>query len=637
MLSSLQFVPPPKTFLLIYILFRSSPWKAGAIPVPSDSNITCKRLNEAWLALEFIRGTDSLVFVPERSMHVFVSSKLPDLKSSCYSSSSVVTLEDHGALVTCLSVDRDGNLIISGDENGVVCVRWSKGEDLFLSVVLKAHAGPVMAMKLSNTANHFITGGIDGSARLWKSLQDEERVISLCELHVGSGLICSLALSERNCVVGTSDGTVYIFGGMEVGEEEQEVHTPSLLVKFQHTRWPITMISSFIGLEPTAVWATADDKGTIMLYNVLNCERGRKGEWIPIAEHNLGAPPTVLDFLEPRNIASPLLLTCTHDSSTMRIWKTNELPLGDPLPLLSPPQPVVQRTTAAAAAYSSVHAAHRDHGEHDDHGLLRTEDVESDNIPSPMSSRPSLQNNNAALDEGLLPLPSPPQPVVRTGVGFSVQVASSDHGEHGKPARHGLYTEDAESSSCNVAANPPPTSRYNSLQNNAAAAFHVEGTGRNPSKNSPHVVAPPQLSSLCNPTIHSSARLTTTQGRKMYCSQSDAVYTDENYKNIATASVNVDRDDVLYPNLTPIEKPTADVERHMNRSTPHLHSSSKVAVVERRPVVHLEPTDRTFMNVQPPTIAESFTTLAKFADPPFRDEYNNSCGQDGDHHGYIEQ
>ncbi len=573
------------------------------------------------MALEFIRGTDSLVFVPERSMRVLVSSKLPDLRSSCYASSSVVTLEDHGALVTCLSVDRDGHLIISGDENGVVCVRWSKGEDLFLSVVLKAHTGPLTAMKLSNTANHFITGGIDGSARVWQLLQNEERVISsLCErvislyeLHVGSGLISSVALSELNYVVGSSDGTVYIFGGKDGGEE---VHTPALMAKFQHTRWPVTIISSFTGLEPAAVWATADDKGTIMIYNVVNSEGG-KGEWIPIAEHNVGAPPTALDFLERSNIACPLLLTCTQDGSTLRLWKTNELPLGGPLPLSSPPQPVVQRT---AAAYSSVQAAHPDHG----HGL-RTEDVESDNIPSPMSSRPSLQNN-AALDEDLLPLSPPPQPVVRTAIDFSVQVAPSDHGEYGKLARHGLRTEGAESS-CNVSS-PPPTSRHDSLENNAAA-FHVEGTvrnGRSPSKNSAQVVAP-LSSSLCNPMIHSSARL--TQAHRMYCSQSDAVFTEENYKNIATASVNVDRDDLLYPNLTPVEKP-AVVERHAKKST-RPHSSSKV-VVEKWPVVHLEPTDRTFTNVQSPAIAESFTKLAKFADPPFRDEYN-SCGQDY----YIEQ
>ncbi len=564
--------------------------------------------------MAFIMETNSLVFVPERSMRVFVSSKLPDLKSR-YGSTGVVTLEDHGALVTCLSVDRDGHLVISGDENGVVCVRWSKGEDLFLSVVLKAHIGPVTAMKFSNITNQFITGGIDGSARVWQSLKHEERVLPICELHVGSGLISSVALSELDYVIGISYGTVYIFGGTD---RREEVSTPSLMAKFQHTRWPITFISSFTKLEPAAVWATADDKGTIMIYNVVNSEGG-KWIWVPIAEHNLGVPPTAFDFLECSNIECPMLVTCTQDGSTLRLWKTNELPLDGPVPLSSPPQPVVRRTEV----YSSVQAVTRpDHGEHD-HGLC-TENVESDNIPSPMSSSsmPSLQSN--ALDEDLFSLPSSPQPVVRSAVDFSVQAAPSDHEEHDKLPHHGLHTEGVDSS--RDVSSPPLTSRPDSLENNAT--FDVEGTVRDghiPSQNSVQVVAP-LSSSLCNPMIHSSARL--TQAPKLYCSQSDAVYTKENYKNIATASVNVDRNDVLYPNLPPIESPAVN-EHQMKKSIQPLSSSK---VVEKRQMVHLEPTDRTFTNVQPPAIAESFQKLAKYADPPFRDEYD-SFGQDY----YIEQ
>ncbi len=110
-------------------------------------------------------------------------------------------------------------------------------------------------------------GGIDGSARVWQPLKYEERVLPICELHVGSGLISSVALSELNYVIGISYGTVYILGG--TGRREEEVPTPSLVAKFQHTRWPITIISSLTELEPAAVWATADDKGTIMIYNVV--------------------------------------------------------------------------------------------------------------------------------------------------------------------------------------------------------------------------------------------------------------------------------------------------------------------------------------------------------------------------------
>ncbi len=579
----------------------------------------CRRLNEAWIALQYISETDSLVFVPEHSMRVFVSSKLPGLRSS-YGSSSVVALEDHEALVTCLSVDRDGHLVISGDENGVVCVRWSKGEDLFSSVILKAHTGPVTAMKLSNIVNRqLITGGIDGSARVWQTLQHEQKIFPLYELHIGSSLICSMAISELNYVVGISDGTVYIFGGTGRGGEE-EVPTPPLMAKLQHSRWPITMISSFIAQESNTVWATADSKGIVMIYNGLNSEGG-KGEWIPIAEHNLGALPIALDFLECSNILCPILLTCTQDGSTLNLWKTSELPLDGPLPLPPPPRPVVRR----AAVDSSAQVARLDHGEHG-HGLSTEEDVESDNMPSPMNSRPSLQNN--ALDEeDILPQSFPPQPVERTAANYSVQVAppSRHGGEYDKLAYHGVRTEDTTSSLRNVSS-PPMTSRHDDcLENNSV--FDVEGTVRNgghipPRNNSVRVVAP-LSSTLSNPMIHSSARL--TQAHRLHCSQSDVVFTEEKYKSIATASVNVDRNDFLYPNLIPVEQPPATTKYQAKKSMQPLSSSK---VIKKRAVVHLEPTDRTFTNLQAPAIAESFQELAKFADPPFRDELDLSSEQD---------
>ncbi len=543
-------------------------------------------------------------------MRVFVSSKLPDLKSR-YGSTDVVSLEDHGALVTCLSVDQDGHVVISGDENGVVCVRWSKGDDLFLSVVFQAHTGPITAMKFSNITKQFITGSIDGSARVWQSSKHEERVLPICQLHVGSGLISSVALSELNYVIGMSHGTVFIFGGSSTGRRE-EVSTPSLVKKIQHTRWPITNISSFTELEPAALWATVDDKGTIMIYNVVNSEEGGEWIWVPIAEHNLGAPPTVLDFLECSNIECPMLLTCTQNGSTLRLWKTNELLLDGPVPLLSPPQPVARRTEAN----SSIQSASSDHEEHG-RGLF-ADDVESGNIPSPMSSSstPSLHNN--ALDEDLLPLPFPPQPIVRSAVEFSVQaVAPSDREEHDKLPHHDLRTEGVDSS-CDVSS-PLLTSRLDSLENNGT--FDIEGTnrdGRIPSQNSVQAVPAPLFSSLCNPMINSSARLTQAPP-KLRCSQSDAVYMKENYKNIATASVNVDCNDVLYPNLPPIESPAANENKMKKKSTRPISSSKVVETLQ----VHLEPTDRTFTNIQPPAITESFQKLAKFSDPPFRDELDS--------------
>jgi WD40 repeat protein len=73
--------------------------------------------------------------------------------------------EDHAAAVTAIAASDNGNVIISGDENGIVRL-WDR-EGRPIGQPSKAHDGPVASVAISSNGQMIVSGGSDGKVLRW--------------------------------------------------------------------------------------------------------------------------------------------------------------------------------------------------------------------------------------------------------------------------------------------------------------------------------------------------------------------------------------------------------------------------------------------------------------------------------------
>ena len=112
----------------------------------------------------------------------------------------------HSGTVTGIGIRRDGRLIVTGDDYGVIKFWDSLSNRLTFTV--KAHQGRINVIEFSPDGTQVISGGEDGILRLW-----DTRTGRLIRFFAGH-------TSPVNCVAFSPDGSFAISGGGSYGEDQ---------------------------------------------------------------------------------------------------------------------------------------------------------------------------------------------------------------------------------------------------------------------------------------------------------------------------------------------------------------------------------------------------------------------------------
>ncbi|CAM9608394.1 unnamed protein product, partial [Sphacelaria rigidula] len=215
--------------------------------------------------------------------------------------------------VQCLAIDGEGRLLVTGDENGVICARLlhqadgrvanghhascprdregaSLGSDGDGTTVASAaaHEGGVFAVShVRRDTRVGVKGGRGDVVRLWMATYEDVQhgtgsaarlsLNILTEMHVGGCQVSSLATgpSYRTplVMVGCAEGTVFGFaleppppdGSLACGTKNK-IQLGRLLMKLQHTRQRVTSVTCSREEE---LIATADAEGIVRTYRPL--------------------------------------------------------------------------------------------------------------------------------------------------------------------------------------------------------------------------------------------------------------------------------------------------------------------------------------------------------------------------------
>ncbi|CAM9689163.1 unnamed protein product [Chrysoparadoxa australica] len=423
--------------------------------VPDKPAAMGKRLTLAWSLLRCIPGRPGeVLFVQGRSNRLLLaalpgsSSPLaPGLKRTeslkgasmgaggnvFIDGSRVVMLGGHKALVRCIDVDRRGEFAVSGDDDGVLCVRVlrrSHKRDRYntieavapadYSCCMAGHKGPAFAAAfVPGKAGCFISGGVGNAVRMWRGEWNSRagalEVHPLQELEVGGCQVTCLSCTTTQAVVGTLEGVVFSFALPE--KEDGTAAAGSLKHKIKHTSLPITQVGCSTRQD---MCITSTSSGSLRIYRQLagkSDDMGNQPAPLLVAECQLGLQPVYGDFFSCDEDAcstsaaaagwedKEIFLACSA-SGMVKVWQTDELPT-EPLP---PPLPEELERTASKARQES--AGLRALGVGAGHGQAGAEDGKAG------------EECEVARPAPPLPVPPPQHAGHRRRVSFSDQISS---------------------------------------------------------------------------------------------------------------------------------------------------------------------------------------------------------------------
>jgi hypothetical protein len=344
------------------------------------------RISHPITALDFLGSNGSMVFVQGRSNRLLLAT-LPELplyaragalvgaaqqsssstqdnspwseaatfKLRLVEQSSVVPLLGHDAQVSCIASNAPGYLLVSGDEAGVLCVRWIvlsataagdntyRSEDLEMRrCSLQAHEGPIFtACHLPGSGSRgsqFATGGVGGWVKVWEALP------SPADMAAGHGVQCLMKLSVGGCqvtclspssspeslLVGTLEGDILTYNISAVNDGQHEVSAvpnprfAPIVCKVQHTSAAVVAVA----VCRSGAMVAADSTGTMRIYDPdASALGGRAGNgWNLVAECQLGAPPSGLSFSESSVRGEGVWLLAGSLQGFLKIWRESALP-----------------------------------------------------------------------------------------------------------------------------------------------------------------------------------------------------------------------------------------------------------------------------------------------------------------------
>lgn len=124
------------------------------------------------------------------------------LKSAWESNS----LEMHEGPVNSACLSRDGNLVLSGSDDGSICVWDFQRGRLYR---LKGHLGGVTSVCFSMDEEHCLSAGRDGTIRMWEI--ENEKCLTVLKGHQGEVKSISLSSDGHFVLSGGADGTIRLW------------------------------------------------------------------------------------------------------------------------------------------------------------------------------------------------------------------------------------------------------------------------------------------------------------------------------------------------------------------------------------------------------------------------------------------
>ena len=107
--------------------------------------------------------------------------------------------------VSSVAISIDGRTIVSGGVDGTVRLWSSNGKQL---AELKGHQGPVISVAISIDGRTIVSGGYDGTVRLWSS---NGKLLAELEDYQGSVISVAISTNGRTIVSKGYDGTVRLW------------------------------------------------------------------------------------------------------------------------------------------------------------------------------------------------------------------------------------------------------------------------------------------------------------------------------------------------------------------------------------------------------------------------------------------
>ncbi|MBW4512251.1 MAG: WD40 repeat domain-containing protein [Scytonematopsis contorta HA4267-MV1] len=127
------------------------------------------------------------------------------LFSAVQSNREINLLKGHQGIVRSVAISTDGNIIISGGDDGTVRL-WNR-EGKQISKPFKGHKGIVRSVAISTDSNVVISGGDDGTVRLWT--REGKPIGKPFQSHGGSVYSIAISTDNQTIISGGNDGTLH--------------------------------------------------------------------------------------------------------------------------------------------------------------------------------------------------------------------------------------------------------------------------------------------------------------------------------------------------------------------------------------------------------------------------------------------
>ena len=186
-------------------------WRNAEIGRIEQTAISAKGLLSV-APLENLVRAISLVGQSRSPLFSFPNQSFPpsvqdSLFSAVQNSREKNVFKGHQGSVFSVAISTDKQTIVSGGSDGTVRLWSSKGQPL---AELKGHQGNVLSVAISTDKQTIVSGGSDGTVRLWSG---KGQPLAVLNGHQGDVSSVAISTDKQTIVSGGSDGTVRLWSG----------------------------------------------------------------------------------------------------------------------------------------------------------------------------------------------------------------------------------------------------------------------------------------------------------------------------------------------------------------------------------------------------------------------------------------
>lgn len=143
-----------------------------------------------------------------RDAGIFTSSEAAKLLHTLLAATGGVPLLGHTGGVSTIAFSPDGRLVVTGGTDGTARI-WDASHPLEAPIVLTGHTGAIASLSFCNDGRWLATAGADGTVRLWDP--NRHRAPVVLSSHHGRVNAVAFTADSRWLASGTQDGTVDVW------------------------------------------------------------------------------------------------------------------------------------------------------------------------------------------------------------------------------------------------------------------------------------------------------------------------------------------------------------------------------------------------------------------------------------------